>query len=203
MHAFYCRLLHLHHDTHDEQHEDDDLAAQNESTPQAPTRAATEPTLRARPTRASTPRSGARGGLDRDRRPGLHTLVVPRLIDSGYSLDQISDLTGMPHALVELIADEHGAADPAILAAAAAARELRRAQLRTDALARRRRTRTVAVIVLAAVLNIVAGLASMLWRVPTLGAAATLGSFLLVGAVFLLARRGGGGGKPDRLGPSR
>lgn len=205
MHAFYCRLLHLHHTQDQNQQERpvrDDAAHDSLARRAAPEPDA-ELTSGRRPTRPATPpRLRSRVGADRDRRPSLHTLVVPPLIDAGYSLDQISDLTGMPRALVELIADEHGPTDPAILAAAAATRELRQSQRHEAALARRRRRRAVTIIVLAAVLNIAGGVASMVWRIPTLGAAATLSSFLLVVAVFLLARRGVRT-RPDRSGPLR
>lgn len=209
MHAFYCRLLHLHH-TQDQDHDQDrqarpvhdDTAGDNPAR-RTVTQPDAESTSRQRSTRPATPpRLRSRVSADRDRRPSLHTLVVPRLIDSGYSLDQISDLTGMPRALVELIADEHGPADPATLAAAAAARDRRQSQRHEAALARRHRSRAVTIIVLAAVLNIAGGVAAMLWRIPTLGAAATLSAFLLVVAVHLLARRGIRN-RPDRSRPPR
>ena len=181
MHAFYCRLLHLHHD-----HAADSISAMQPPTPRA------DPVPRTRPASAHTPPPGPRkrDGVDPDHRPSLHALVVPRLLDSGYTLDQITDLTGMPRALVELIADEHGPADVTLVAAATAKREIWLAGIREVEQARRRRTRAVALIVWAGVFNIGAGIASVMWHIPTLGAVATLGSFLLILAVFILSRRG-------------
>lgn len=194
MHAFYCRLLHLHHNPdHDRQERDHDgRSAGVDSAPEAsaaPGARADGP--RQRPSRPVTtaPRLWTRGAMDRDRRPSLHTLLVPRLIDSGYTREQISELTGMPQALVELIADEHGPADAVTMAAATAARELREALRKEAAQARRRRRRMLAFIVLLGVLNITSGVASLVWRIPALGAAATLSSILLLLSVSLLARR--------------
>lgn len=182
MHAFfYCRLLHLHH-AHD------DGASAEASTPGPTPPSGLAP--RMRPATPATPsqRLRPRGGGDRDHQPSLHTLVVPRLIEAGYTLNQISDLTCMPRALVELIADEHPQL-PATIDTAQSIRDFLQPKLREAELARRRRTRTAAAIVIAATLSIAASIASVIWRLPALGAAATAGSMLLVFAVFVLARR--------------
>ena len=181
MHAFYRRLLHLHNAHHDV------------ARPETP---ASEPTplhelasqMRAATPAPPSPRLRQRSGRDRDRKPSVHALVVPGLIESGCTLDQISDLTGMPRAFVELIADEQRRA-AVTNPAAESIRDFLQAKLREAELARRRRTRAAAAIVVVAVFNIAAGLASLIWHVPALGAAATLGSVLLILAVFVLPRR--------------
>lgn len=200
MHALYCRLLHLHH-AHDEpaingSTPDGSAPAQPSLAPQVPD-AQTAPTVTSAP-RAPMPQ---RTAIDRDRKPSLHTLIVPRLIEAGYTLDQISDLTGVPQALVELIADEPSPA-AANIAAAQQIADFVQAKLREAELARRRRSRIVAAIVLAAVVNIVASIASVIWHIPVLGAAATVGSCLLILAVFILARRTARG-RRDSRGPDR
>ena len=181
MHALYCRILHLHHD-----HGEPSAAAQQPPQELAPQMS---PPL-TRPSAATAPRPRERhdATLDAEHRPSLHTLIVPRLVEAGYTLDQIGSLTGMPRALVELIADEHGPG-AASSDAAQQIRDFLQAKLREAELARRRRTRIVAAIVLMALVNIAASLASIIWRIPALGAVATVGSFLLVLAAFVLARR--------------
>lgn len=183
MHAFYCRLLHLHR-----RHAHDEAAT---PATEAPEPTPLEPTPQTRPGAATTPTQGRkqRLAIDRDRKPSLHTLLVPRLLESGYTLDQISDLTGIPRALVELIADEHGTA-AANIDADEPIRVLVQAKFREAELARRRRTRTVAGIMLLAALNIAASLASVVWHMLALGLVATIGLLLLILAVFVLARRG-------------
>ena len=192
MRAFYRRLLHLRH-AHDQD-------AANGPVPAQPSRAPRETGHQTHPTAASTPGlpTGPRSVVDRDRQPSLHTLLVPGLIKAGYTLDQISDVTGMPQALVELIAHGHSQGAAVNIDAPPKLKGfLRTARREAERARRRRRTRTAVGIMLAAVLNIAASIVSVFWHIPALGVAANVASCLLILAVFVLARR-----PPTRTGAS-
>ena len=183
MHAFYRRLLHLRH-AHDKD-------AVKRPVPAQPSPAPRETGTQTRPTAASTPRppTRPRTAIERDRQPSLYTLLVPGLIESGYTLEQISDVTGMPQALIELIADGHSPGVAAHIDAPPKMRAFVETAGQVAVRARRSRTRTTVGIVLAAIVNIAASIASVIWHIPALGAAATVASCLLLVAVFVLARR--------------
>lgn len=175
MHAFFSRLW---------QHLYRPRTRHHQARERLPT-VRLEPAPPTRPAQVTSTRPRLRPRGDRDHGPSLHTLVVPGLITSGYTAEQISELTGLPQALVELIADAHGPdrPSPAVPPTTVNGRSAR------ATLARRRRTRTTAVLVLAAALMIAASAASVTEHKPTLGAAAALGSILLSLTVSAYAHR--------------
>lgn len=58
-------------------------------------------------------RKSAKPHLDPDRRPSIRTLLAAKLLRDGYDPAQVSELTRVPAALVQLIQNEvdAGAAD--------------------------------------------------------------------------------------------
>lgn len=117
-----------------------------------------------------------------DQHPSPHLSNIPTLLQLGFSVQEISALSGVPHALVELIAgQQHPAAIPAhpgLPPNLARARASQSSRVRRVA---------YAVIVLSAV-NVCVTLAALVWHLPAFAAWGTGGALTLIAATFLLAR---------------
>ena len=118
-----------------------------------------------------------------DRHPSPELRHIPTLLQQGFTVQDVSAVTGVPQALVELIAEQHHQQARAPLPHSPR-RSLGRAG--TPKASRVRRV-VYAVIALSAV-NICLTLAALTWHVPALGTVGTGGAFTIIAATSLLAR---------------
>ena len=121
------------------------------------------------------------GGQERDPRWQLHE--VSTLLDHGFSAADITELSGLPQALVELIAQrQHQQGSSAQLDAA------QRSDTRTSSSKTRRVRRVAHAVIVLSTVNICLIVAALIWHLPTLAAWGTGGALTLIASTLLLAR---------------
>ena len=131
-----------------------------------------------------------------DRRPSRQLRHIPTLLRSGFTVEDICAVTGVPQALVELIAEEQQQqAKPHL-------HSRQRSEGRTSTPKAPRVRRVARVVIALSAVNICLTAAALIWHLPALAAWGTGGALTIIAATFLLARRASPPtGRPIRKSP--